>query len=604
VVVGIPNPEAGEIPIVIVSLSKAKMIKGIIDEFGPPYAPYAVYTLDDINLDKLPRTESGKVKKSTLQKIILSRRNTSKAISLEHTDNTFNCLISLWKQIGFSPELDTPIKHFADSITIIRFCNKVKRVMQIALAFEDFKPETTMKDIKTLVYHYLTSNRQEGGYLKFAPDDTSFNEFSVSGSPFTSIVPEKLKNDMDVSIKTKLNSQGFSYPHDVSAIYPIKPSYHIFLAGRRPQSYRHRVRVEIRLNQDRIVQAIRSLVLRHDILRTVAVRIGPDTFVHIVMRPSERLMSKIVHYISTKPDTKNFSNFYMFEAAIHADVNPTNAYFTYNHSIMDTVCAMQWYSHLDILLENPEAVDNNLVTPYHLFSEHLFFHSNTARSSSIDWHVNRFRGISSKKYLAWPPQRAPHWMVNDDTGSADWDMRESSRVLRAPKSLPRIMKQVEAPFINTLRARDKIEPFVIALTAVATFNTCITGSDTALLNIICSGRYWPFTSSGIARKLPPASSIDGPTIDFALGIITLDDDEETIFDLLKRISNYIAELNHHIHVPMTDVFRELTEEDADAVRKAMDRQTFNWDISLPCWLGMFEDYKSISLKERWDFPDT
>ena len=163
------------------------------------------------------------------------------------------------------------------------------------------------------------------------------------------------------------------------------------------------------------------------------------------------------------------------------------------------------------------------------------------------------------------------------------------------------MNKSVVPHIAALKARN-IDPVIVVKTAIALFNVQQTGQQYAIFSNLDAGRSWPFMPRWI--PLPPAMSIDGPTMEWTGNMIKILK-EETVEHLLNRIRDDQAELSSHAHAPWFKVLDGLGAEGPDLIT-ALGRQCFNWDISLQYLDGNnYSDVDLTSLKviERVDWPD-
>jgi hypothetical protein len=408
-----------------------------------------------------------------------------------------------------------------------------------------------------------------------------------------------------------LESLGLSWDNDVEDVIPIKDIFYPVADGPRPQSYRHRIAFRIHdKDRDTIRTALEKGLASRPMFRTVLVKLSDRTPIHVVIRPSRILFNILISERERDEEAiramilddtgASFSGVQMVQALIAYSKSSTTLILTYNHSVFDAMSMIPWMRDLDLLISDP---DSTLLssTPFKLFADMTYSHRESMPATlDVQYFVKRLTGISKQTKAFWPPQRAPGWMIATDRDSEHRDTRMEIRK-EDPIRYPRVWTKSKFPFA-TLK-RKSIQPFIIVKTAIALFNVLQTGQEYAIFNTIDAGRNWPFMPTWI--PLPPAMSIDGPTIEWTANMLQIMS-EETVEHLLKRIRDDHEELSLHAHAPIFRIMDELKTE-GPFLKEALQRQTFNWDISLQYLRDGNAygdiDLKSLKLIERVDWPD-
>jgi len=78
--------------------------------------------------------------------------------------------------------------------------------------------------------------------------------------------------------------------------------------------------------------------------------------------------------------------------------------------------------------------------------------------------------------------------------------------------------------------------------------------------------------------LPPAMSIDGPTVQWMLNIVEVDPSEQ-VSVFMRRMSDEAHEMKQFEHAPWEKIVKGLRDEGGVAM-DASFRQSFVWDLSL------------------------
>ncbi|KAI1341227.1 acetyl-CoA synthetase-like protein [Xylariaceae sp. FL0016] len=655
-VIGISDHVAGQLPVAVIkapaSVSK-RTVAARATNLGKNYVLAAIYTLEDLGLAGFPATISGKVRKQELKKIVESHRQRVQTPPPEAHNATSSRveemkrgLQNIWQElVGIKPEHDELVTSFADSITILRYCDKVTANLGRRIYLQDFIRHPTissqamlLEERSTMFTQWETGNEGIPYTLPTPPNSatkrqfTSFdggraNKLRVSKASIgkkTSIGSEQQDAQVEAAA-TGIVAANQLEIGDVQGILPVRDLYHRLASGPRPQSYRNRFAIHLRSIErvDRALEALKAALSSRPMFRTLLCDSG-DRAYHIVMKPSETLFAHLIKTTSVTNDQERdkifqrqsadaFSSVFMLQAEIITVRDTGEMYLvtTLNHSVFDAMSLIPWHRDLDRFMQDPKFVAPSM-TSFKMFTDltHLY-QSSLPAQESIDINIQRLRGISRFPDALWPPQRAPGWhMGNDiDTPHAternaireqvwdDWAARESDF------QFPRIIQIVNLPAIEELRTTQAIEPSLFAKVAVALFNVYETGEPFAIFNHLDAARSWPFVPSWMDKGLPPPMSIDGPTFEFVLNMTNINlRGEETIRQLLARMTQEHEELGAHAHAPWLKIVEGLGNE-AEAVVDASYRQTFVWDVSLRMLDPSTMDFQVLKVVKRFDWAD-
>lgn len=154
-VVGAKDAIAGELPVAIVMGKVTAEIRDavqseIVQHMGTLYVPEEVLSTEDLGLTDYPRTTSGKIQKTKLVALVnqyLSTSVESGNKTLPSEDLTEE-VKSIWaKAVGLDPShvrLDAPISEFADSITVMRVRDRIKRQIGKVLSLAEMTATGTI----------------------------------------------------------------------------------------------------------------------------------------------------------------------------------------------------------------------------------------------------------------------------------------------------------------------------------------------------------------------------------------------------------------------------------------------------------------------------
>lgn len=146
-VVGARDEIAGEVPICVIKGAAAtpeirELVQSeIVNHMGTLYVPEDVIPIGALGLEDYPRTTSGKIQKTKLaalvKKYLSKAEEAAGGIAVNDTDLTEE-LRSIWaRAVGLEPSrirLDAPIGEFADSITVMRVRDRIKRTTGKAIS--------------------------------------------------------------------------------------------------------------------------------------------------------------------------------------------------------------------------------------------------------------------------------------------------------------------------------------------------------------------------------------------------------------------------------------------------------------------------------------
>lgn len=231
---------------------------------GSRHALDAVYTLSELGFQAAPRTSLGKVRKQTLKDAVLKYRDMElsrqKVVNhVEKDDQTptlLDSLAAVWEDLtGTRPSPQENVAYMADSITLLRYCDSVWRVLGKRLYFQDFLQHDSLEKQARLLQGIDTSHRVNtlgsngvNGHERVLSSSTvadtqpilgSGELGMVNGDISKSPVDEKLLNARRLLDQIGLESSG------IEDILVIRESLHRTVVGQRPHSYRLRMVFEV-----------------------------------------------------------------------------------------------------------------------------------------------------------------------------------------------------------------------------------------------------------------------------------------------------------------------------------------------------------------------
>ncbi|KAM6534759.1 hypothetical protein FALCPG4_004385 [Fusarium falciforme] len=633
-VVGVPDDLAGQVPVAIVILPEGVTTAQVNEKARSSDSRYAldeVYTLEELDLKTFPATALGKVKKKELKRRVLELRQKSQSQEPQPktkapSQSLIDKLLDIWyKLTGARPTITESVKYLADSITLLRYCDNVLRACGQRLYLQDFAENDTVEKQAHLLLSREMQQLRLGITSNTPTPSKPLNKPHLPPSPRQDQALPKDTKIFTAARKAAIHA-GLS-ASDIEDILPIRDSMHRTAIGPRPQSYHSRMVFRVVGNvaqQEQIRRAIERALASRPILRTIVFPGSDGAPFHAVLSPGDALFGEIVREVDVDSEDEAWKRFkddtaqghsspFMFQSEL-IKTNSGEIYlcFTFNHSVIDALSLTQWHHELDRWIQDIN-VNMPALTPYRLFSD-LFsqYEESEPAQKSVSFHVKRLRGISRFNRALWPPQRAPGMMICNDEGgphkkkrslirdrvwSGEWDTRAHEF------QYPRSGRVVALPGLASMKERYGIHPSLFAKSAIILFNVLQTGSSHALLNVWESGRSWPFVPSWMEKLLPPAMSIDGPTVQWILNMAEVVRNE-TLLEFLQRMDFEQEQVREHEHAPWNKVVQALRDE-GDAAVEASFRQAFVWDVSMAMSLarGDQTDFATLEPIARYDWPD-
>lgn len=277
------------------------------------------------------------------------------------------------------------------------------------------------------------------------------------------------------------------------------------------------------------------------------------------------------------------------------------------------------FSDLDIALSDPSSLQDH--TPYKIFAD-AYYSLGTSRPAqqAINFHVTRLKDITShNKAAAWPPQRAPDWLLGPRRGwtppTADATAAHSgySNPAGVPLEEPEcrsdggsapVAWRGELRGLNAFRASigGNLTNPVIAKAVLALLNVLHTGDTHALFSSLDAGRAaLPFIpgSLGAYADINPAD-MPGPMFQRIANLIRVDR-AEPLGDFLRRVQDLQDGQTRHCHAPLGAICEELGPEAGEMVLDTCRRQVFNWVPGLGAMdRNPFKNLKLLDSRTRGD----
>ncbi|KAH8897277.1 acetyl-CoA synthetase-like protein [Thozetella sp. PMI_491] len=615
-VVGCTDSIAGQVPVAVIngppSISKAE-VREKAQQLGSMFALDGVYWLKELGLDSFPVTSINKIKKQVLRDLVESLRSSSSEINRTTKNGTQSSLVSILEDLlGQAPGLDDDILTLADSITVMRYCDRIFKTLELKLYLQDVLEMKTIREQAGLLMRRklgVTTTKRPMGKEALDLETVVFANGDLDRLADIKEMAFAVLGLHDLSLE------------DVEALIPIKSFFHNSVQGCRPQSWHHRMVIKaIDTTPEQVRAAIVSALQSRQNFRALFCLLGDGTPFHVIVKLTEGLLNLLIREVQVEDSralemlekngsAETFSSVLMFRATIISmpGSNNTHILFDYNHSVFDIVTLQAWYHDLDVLLENSNAALPEY-TPFKWYADMAYMYDRSPLAQiSTQFYVRQLQNISTNwKQALWPPQKAPGWIIGRDTDSSLFPMRDAKRkaIWGYTPPVQELGAKVvgfmaDCPALDLLRTQHAVPPKIVVQTAVKLFNIHITGQPFAFFTVLDDARRWPFVPDWIAQNLPPAASVAGPTIEGVMSITHIDvESSETVAELLMRVADEWSTARKHAQAPWPEIYANLGNPNKWLGVTSCSRQSITWDSSLQLLEG--EKIKSLS---RHDWPD-
>lgn len=366
----------------------------------------------------------------------------------------------------------------------------------------------------------------------------------------------------------------------------------------RPQSNNHRHAYLCKSKNVKETRlALEHALSHHDMLRTLAIHYDASTPLHVVLRPSSTWFQHCITILDEPIDTAvdlkrllwndpqyDFAAYPgpMFRAVLtHVrEENCAGLVYMIQHSVFDGISLEFFLQDLDALLADTATSSSSLLpqrVPFRAWIESEFqFRTSLAAQTSVQWHVNRLRGIHTHHAALFPRQKAPEWFKGDSTGWIDESTGKPGPERKLASSeeenqkeangVTGLSQEISLPDMQHLKHTHGIDASTVMKAALAFLNTKLTGQKVALFAEYFAARNsWPHLPEWMSRVLPQPMEVDGPTVQkvvvaievFGGGAGEEEEGEEgegsSVLEFLIKLQQEQDLMKGYVHAPFRDV---------------------------------------------------
>ncbi|KAH8660051.1 hypothetical protein BX600DRAFT_522798 [Xylariales sp. PMI_506] len=585
-IVAAADPIAGEIPVAVVQGTvdakiRAAIASVILKEMGPLYVPEDIISAQDLGLSDYPRTMAGKVQKTKLTALVkryLQNRETSQPTVIE--SQLALEVRDIWaRSVGMEPSLlslDTAIHEIADSITIMRVRDTVRRRTGRTISLQEIVNAGTIAEHVSLL--------QQGN----GPVEMVKNERPVRNGPPGVADMSHLNVDEGLFEPTKnlitqvLSPYGLEWD-DVEDVIPAYDFANVMTETKLFDSWGFKLAFLTKsASTTELRQAIEVMLSNNRILASFFVSdpesLGSDDAFHVSIRHTKRFFEVVIHdggALQTIEEVKAKALDHrespmppgpLTRATVY-DIKETGTaavVLAIHHAVLDASTGQIINQDLDDALG---AAQGTLALTQHvdykLWADSYYeLRTSSEARAAVRWHVKRLRGLEKHTEALWPPYTMPTEKSTIDDSTED-----------------AVSHSFEAMGLQDLRAEAAhITPVVVLKTALALANIHNTGRTHALFsNLEASRTVFPFLPKAVAALADiDATDVSGPTIQAVINKVEFRP-EETVLAMLERMQQDQSDLTRYAAAPLREIISALGSAAAGRlVPEIIGHQSFNW----------------------------
>lgn len=255
--------------------------------------PEKIYDLKVLGLQDYPRTSTGKVRKVDLKALVQAHEDEQEALEELNNpgknDNMEAKLSRIWhKIIGIDAKAvapDTPISEFADSLTIMRFRNRIKRELVLDITIEQLLEAGTIKAQATMLASMKNSPSPVLDLNVHRPGPPGTDDIAITvGNPSVTL-------DIQKQVSEAIEPHGFTWEEDVEDILPSWDlGYEVFGSVAGIAKVNHRMIYSMNnASVDEVHAALRVVLKQHAMQRSFELRgLNGEPTMRVIMRANEK----------------------------------------------------------------------------------------------------------------------------------------------------------------------------------------------------------------------------------------------------------------------------------------------------------------------------
>ncbi|KAK9797878.1 putative Acyl- synthetase family member 2 mitochondrial [Seiridium cardinale] len=620
-VVGAPDAIAGEVPVLILPeahiSADGEMRKAVLNQLGAIFVPERTYTLGQLGLEDFPKTTSGKIQKSQLAARV--RALVDEAVVTGPStlnDPTGNQLLVAYHRSSGVPidnlDVNTPVRQFADSITLMRVREYLRKAIGRTISMQDMVDNPTISAQMKLLQRQIpvpTGRRQINQSPLQRPDR---EELAILFGG------QQAAEGMIRTISQVVEAKRLNWSQ-VSSVIPVHDYLQVLLDSKIIDTWNFTIAVstkesnaevssvspmhlsEVPADQmaaQKLRTALRKALANNPILTSFVVRdldgnayyitLNSDDVLwdlcisdHGVVETTAEIDQMTMDFVA--PDMSKVPGPLIFCLLVHVkETNSMTVLFHIHHIVQDASSFRLFLEDLNEALTYPDrSLDQHM--SFKMWSDsYLYLRQSPAATNSVRFHVDRLSDLHTHRAAIYPPARLPRQANTSTPDGLDYGF--------------------DAPELIQLREEyPDISAAIILKTAMALVNVHRTGhSHAAFCNFEAGRRQFPFVPRALQESAPEAfevSDINGPVMQAVCNLIEVRR-HETVIDMLHRMGQDQDDLTKHAHAPLRRIIEELNIGGNGAGDAIVDVHRAQFTTWVPGLLGDYEKLQVAKLAIR------
>ncbi|KAM0350982.1 hypothetical protein ACHAPU_002760 [Fusarium lateritium] len=594
-VVGVPDHIAGEVPVLVLP-GKASVLPStirelILEKLGPEFVPQRILSLNELGLEEVPTTTSGKVQKSKLSSAVREYISREKKVPKANSKTKIHDpLLAAYAKATSIPvdslDINTEVTRFADSIAFMRVRDYLRKNTGHVLTVKEISEHPTIISQIKLLQERTPSKTQQSTAELTSQEPPSQDELEVLVGG----------NDQAQSLISKaskaLETEGFDWPQ-VSAVFPTHDCMQVLLDSHTIDTWNFAIAVR---TSSSTVQDLRTALQKtlpyHPVLTSFVIADTDNKPYYVTLKAHEHLWDRCMLDFGSvdtieqvqqlavnfpRPDLSTMPGPLFSCLLIHVKETDSAAMIIYLHHIVQDASSLRlFFEDLDQSLQDP-TITLNPHTDFKAWEEsYQSLRYSPEATKAVNYHVERLRDLHKHETALYPPARLPRQPNSGTPDGLDYSF--------------------DAPGLLYLKKENpKISAAVVLKAAMALVNVHRTGSSHSIFCNFEAGRdLFPFIPKSLQALAPDAfeaSDVNGPVMQDVCNLIEVPRDE-TAGSFLDRLHDYQTQLTENSHAPLKRVIEDLNamgNSSGDKLVSAFNTQFMTW---VP---GMLGDYEKIQV---------
>ncbi|KAJ0104211.1 hypothetical protein J7T55_001698 [Diaporthe amygdali] len=617
-IVGVKDEIAGEVPVCVIKGPADPEIREliqseIVQHMGTLYVPEDVISVKALNLEDYPRTTSGKIQKAKLAALVKKHLSKSEAIvdsTIRNEASLTEELRLIWaKAVGLEPSrirLDAPVGEFADSITVMRVRDRIKRTTGKALSLSAMAEAGTIEgQIKLL--QSMGAGQANGAQEVAVKRPTRQGTPEVEDMAHLLEDPELLEPTKELVVKT-ISSLGLGW-EDVEDIIPAYDFGTIMSQTKLYDSWNFNFAINPsqKLNKEQIRRAFEAVVMNNRILASFLVwdsdKLNSNDALHVIVKRSPKFFDFVVEdggSLDTLEDLRQVSlhhphpDYATLPGPVYRtmlfDIKETGSaamVTSVHHCVIDASMGQITSEDMDRALG---AIASGAVSTEDILSK---LHPHVDYKPWADSYYNLRSGVEARAATKWHLRRLSSLPQHAEAGA----LFPSTLITPRDKYNAALVEGddciqflFDTPDIHALRKEfPDITAQAVVKSAVALMNVYRTGHSHALFtNHEAARTYFPFIPKAmedLSPKLFEATDVSGPTYQNVINLIEVNRSSgETVLQFFKRVQGEQTLLTKYAAAPLREIMAGLSNGEK-LVPEVIGAQVYNWVPGLQGAIG-------------------